>query len=206
MIFLGPVYALFRAHLQGRINHFPLIELIFYSLDKTILYLVLFFILRLVWKKWRHQKIQWRRELKLSGFVIYLLMLLFLTVFRDAYFPWQLQLHFHRPLSQINLRPLVETLKLTRGLSKLDFFYNFFGNILWFLPFGYGFCALSHRKASMGKVVASGCLFSICIESLQFLLYTGVSDIDDVIFNTLGATLGYGIYHLIHHRSQKGRA
>jgi glycopeptide antibiotics resistance protein len=39
-------------------------------------------------------------------------------------------------------------------------------------------------------------LFSISIETLQFLLETGVSDIDDVFFNTCGAILGYLIYRL----------
>lgn len=41
---------------------------------------------------------------------------------------------------------------------------------------------------------------SIGIETLQFLLMTGVSDIDDVFFNTCGAILGYLIYILFKKR------
>ncbi len=36
MIFLNPIYQFIVEHFATKINHFPLVELIFYSLDKTI--------------------------------------------------------------------------------------------------------------------------------------------------------------------------
>ncbi|WP_414626429.1 VanZ family protein [Lactobacillus delbrueckii] len=42
-----------------------------------------------------------------------------------------------------------------------------------------------------------GVLSSVTIEILQFLLMTGVSDIDDVFFNACGVLLGYGLYFLL---------
>lgn len=205
MIFLEPLYQFLKLHLQARINHFPLIELILYSLDKAILYLLLIFVGRWIWMKLiKKRKLNLKYEFKFFAFVFYLLMLLFLTVFRDAYFPWQLQFHLHRPLDQINLEPLVETMKLTRGLSKLDFVYNLFGNILWFIPFGFGSCALAQKPRTFFKITLSGLALSVSIELMQFFLFTGVSDIDDVIFNTLGTMIGYGCYHhLKHHQMAK---
>lgn len=204
MIFLGPLYRFLRLHLETRINHFPLIELILYSLDKTIFYLLLIFIGRLIWLKIiKKRKSNLIYELKFFGFAFYLLMLLFLTVFRDVYYPWQLQIRFDRPLQQINLVPLVETFKLTRGLSKLDFIYNLFGNILWFVPFGFGSCLLAKKKRSFLGVTFSGLALSVSIEIMQFFLFTGVSDIDDVLFNTLGTMIGYGLYQYGHHKKQK---
>ncbi|GAQ02491.1 antibiotic resistance protein VanZ [Companilactobacillus farciminis] len=41
-----------------------------------------------------------------------------------------------------------------------------------------------------------GAMISVSIEALQFVLNTGVTDIDDVIFNTLGAVVGYLLYFL----------
>lgn len=38
---------------------------------------------------------------------------------------------------------------------------------------------------------------SLFIETMQFGLNTGVSDIDDVFFNTIGAILGYLAYIFI---------
>jgi glycopeptide antibiotics resistance protein len=89
-----------------------------------------------------------------------------------------------------------ETWKLVYAPSRLDFFYNSFGNILCFVPFGILFPIVFSKKQSFVKTVLIGMLFSINIETLQFLLETGVSDIDDVFFNTCGAVLGYLIYRL----------
>ena len=45
------------------------------------------------------------------------------------------------------------------------------------------------------KVIAAGVGFSACIEILQ-LPFDRVTDIDDLILNSLGFLLGYGIYLL----------
>ena len=42
MIFLGPLYHLLAYLLADRVNHFPLIRLLVFSLDKTILYTLIF--------------------------------------------------------------------------------------------------------------------------------------------------------------------
>ena len=63
-----------------------------------------------------------------------------------------------------------------------------------FVPFGILFPIVFSKKQSFFKTILMGMLFSIVIETLQFLLSTGVSDIDDVFFNTCGAILGYLIY------------
>lgn len=200
MLFLGPLYQIVETHYATRINHFPLVRLVFLSLDKTILYLLIFFLLRAVWLRVGHRKIQWRHELGLFLFATYLILLLMLTVFRSAYWPWQLTWYWHRSFSVINFKPLVETFKLYFAQSRFDFWYQSVGNIGWFLPFGYGITALAKRRYHLGGVLVRGALFSLMIEALQFLLATGVSDIDDVIFNTIGAMCGYGLYRLWHHR------
>ena len=64
-------------------------------------------------------------------------------------------------------------------------FYNSLGNVLWFIPFGF-FISYSYSEKSMvGTILAGGCL-SVIIESLQFVLETGVSDIDDVFLMFAG--------------------
>ena len=101
---------------------------------------------------------------------------------------------WHRPLSQINIIPLVETFKLSKGQSLVDFFYNLYGNIVWFVPMGVFIPALTRKHLGFIRVVLIGALISTSIETLQFVLNTGVTDIDDVIFNTLGAAVGYLLY------------
>lgn len=67
--------------------------------------------------------------------------------------------------------------------------YNFIGNILLFIPFGF----LIRYKTSIFKtpaIVALAFLFSCSIETTQYVFLCGVTDIDDVLLNTLGAYIG----------------
>lgn len=52
-------------------------------------------------------------------------------------------------------------------------------------------------------IVIYGALISLSIETLQFFLATGVSDIDDVITNTIGAIVGYILYRAVHSITKK---
>jgi len=93
----------------------------------------------------------------------------------------------------INLVPLI-TLRWADLTTSLL-------NILLFVPFGFGlpFAATVRMK----QAVLAGALFSIGIELLQ--LFTGVvsgitfrvADVNDVLFNTLGATVGYALFRVM---------
>ncbi|MCI1894816.1 VanZ family protein [Lacticaseibacillus suilingensis] len=202
MLFLGPVYRYVQAQLEGRINHWPLVRLIMYSLDKTLLYLALFLLLRLGLKLLFHRRFDAWHEVKVILFSAYVILLLMLTVFRQWYYPWQLHFYWERPLSAINWTPLVNTFKLRLG-SQIDLWYQSFGNVLWFIPFGFGLPSLRRTKIAAWRVVGWGLLLSLAIESLQFVLASGVADIDDVIFNTIGTILGFGLWRLLSPRSRK---
>ncbi|GBG04599.1 VanZ family protein [Lactobacillus rodentium] len=203
MLFLQPLYNILTNSPASRINHFALLKLIFYSLDKTILYFLIFAFLRLCWLIFVRHRRSLFSETCVWIFAFYLILLMMLTTFRDTYFPWQWSLNLHRSFSDINLVFLKETWKLTRGASLLDFFYNSLGNIIWFIPFGALLPIVLQKKKCFALTTLLGFLLSVTIESFQFVLMTGVSDIDDVFFNVCGAILGYGIYVLVknfHHR------
>lgn len=131
-----------------------------------------------------------KREIWLWILVIYLILLLQITVFRFG-------LHWV-PLDvarTINMQPLV-TLKLLTPWAQ---FYNIVGNIVWFVPLGLALPQV-FKGCGFWRVLLLGALLSITIESLQYLFYTGISDIDDVIFNTLGAITGWillSVYRLL---------
>lgn len=194
MIFFQPLYDYLLKNFSWRINHFALIKLSLFGLDKTCLYFLLFVVLRVVWLLLAKRRPSPLQEAKLWLFVFYLLLLLMLTVFRQTYFPWQLVWHWDRSTNQINFRFLHETVKLVHGASLLDFFYNSAGNIAWFLPFGWLLPQLASRWQHWWMTVLLGLFLSIVIEGLQFLLMTGVSDIDDVFFNVCGCLLGYWLW------------
>lgn len=64
---------------------------------------------------------------------------------------------------------------------------NLFGNIALFLPVGW----VAHAwSGSVRTAALAGLAFSCGIEVAQFVLAAGYSDLDDVLFNSLGAFLG----------------
>lgn len=194
MLFLGQLYSFLAQRYATSINHFALIKLTLQALDKTVFYFLIFAVLRLVWLLLIRRRRSIKSEASVWLFAFYLILTLMLTTFRNSYFPWQLDFDFSRPLSDINLVFMKQTLKLIYAPSSLDFFYNSFGNVLFFIPFGILFPIVFSKKQSFLKTILTGMIFSIFIEILQFLLATGVSDIDDVFFNTCGAIVGYLLY------------
>ncbi|MGE5680338.1 MAG: VanZ family protein [Bacillota bacterium] len=90
----------------------------------------------------------------------------------------------------VNLIPLAI---LTPGDVKTSLL-----NVLLMIPFGFGLPFITDFR--MKRVVVSGALFSIIIEFLQ--LITGllanttfrIADINDLIFNTSGAAIGYLLF------------
>lgn len=77
--------------------------------------------------------------------------------------------------------------------SALPFVFNVIGNILMFMPIGFFLPLL--KNLSFPKTVLCGFVFSIVIELIQLPL-DRVSDVDDLILNTVGAMLGFGVYIL----------
>lgn len=198
MIFLGPVYAWLQTNYAERINHFPLIRLITYSVDKTILYLLIFAVLRALWLWRRRRPVRVGHELLILLFSGYVILLLFLTVFRNVYYPWQITMDWGRNWHEANFVILQETWKLRLGLSHFDFYYQSLGNIVWFIPFGMLLPLMLRPKHKAIHVVFWGMLLSMFIECMQFYMHTGIADIDDLIFNTTGALIGAVLYVILH--------
>lgn len=85
-------------------------------------------------------------------------------------------------LRQLRLEPLA-TFRNSRAWWGP--WLNFFGNLALFVPVG----AVAYR-GSIARATLAGTLFSLAIETAQYVLAAGFSDVDDVLFNTVGAFLG----------------
>ena len=68
------------------------------------------------------------------------------------------------------------------------------GNAVMFIPSGIILPALYRSLRRLGKAVSAGAALSLCIELLQLPVSSRATDIDDLILNTLGCAIGYGIY------------
>ena len=69
-------------------------------------------------------------------------------------------------------------------------------NVGMFAPIGF-LGAITFGYRNMLKVVAVGCTMSILVELAQLVGRRGVCNIDDVIHNTLGCAIGYGIFLIV---------
>ena len=70
-------------------------------------------------------------------------------------------------------------------------------NVLVFVPVGILLGSLLRGNGAWWKAILIGLGISVSIEVLQFILHRGFSEVDDVMHNTLGCMIGYGMYRLM---------
>ena len=130
-------------------------------------------------------------------FVIYLLFLLRMTVFRNGFTD-------SRVFSEgaLNLKPLEDLLSIANNDLSV-FIYLAVGNIVVFIPFGF-FIAWYEKNVNILVVTLWGFFLSLGIEVAQYVFGTGVTEIDDILLNTLGCAIG-GIIERLAYRAYKNR-
>ncbi|WP_151734863.1 VanZ family protein ['Paenibacillus yunnanensis' Narsing Rao et al. 2020] len=113
-----------------------------------------------------------------------------------------------RQLQWGNFAPLATISVSLRDLS-VHSLVNLAGNIALFIPFGIFTYYLSSGSMSGGRRISvSGILLralglSLVLECAQALLGIGTFDVDDLLLNTLGGLLGYGVWRLLPQHSKK---
>lgn len=79
--------------------------------------------------------------------------------------------------------------------------FDYLGNMAFFIPIGIvTYILLEHRRRAVGLVVVVGLTLSAVIETLQYVLALGHSDVSDLLFNTAGALVGAVIARLCGRR------
>ena len=113
---------------------------------------------------------------------IWLAVLLRLTVFRDDCFSNGLF------SGRIEWDAFAYYAKLVRVGYWRYFTYLFVGNLVWFMPVG---LIARIQGGRLWRAALWGFLLSLFVETGQFVLGSGISELDDLILNTVGAVLGY---------------
>jgi glycopeptide antibiotics resistance protein len=144
---------------------------------------------------WRHDLRDPRTWLGLAA-IVYLDLLLSLTFFPLPLPPYQLELAscrfiYLRPFSTIGPA-------LSQGLRSPEMQF-LIGNVLAFMPVGVLLPLLRRLRRELAAVLVAGFLLSLAIEIGQLAVSMVIgfpyrqADVDDVIANTLGAVVGYGL-------------
>ena len=99
------------------------------------------------------------------------------------------------PVRQIQPVPFDTVRKCLSGEKTLaGTLKNILGNFFIFVPLGI-ILPLTSEKATLKKCVLAGFSMSLCAETVQYIFRLGMSDIDDLIINTLGAFSGACFYY-----------
>lgn len=117
-------------------------------------------------------------------FAVYLILLFRITVFRSG---WSLAHLLEN--GKLNTMPFLDLIAVLKTSGFRRFIYLFVGNMIWFVPLG-GYLGVKRPKIPMSRICLTGFFLSLFIESCQYLLGTGVSELDDLILNTAGTWIG----------------
>ena len=149
----------------------------------------------------KNKRINIARESILFIFFVYFLFLLLLTIFKGGRIEFSNQFNSfmyreHGLLGIINIVPIKETINtfMHSETGMRNSLRNLIGNILVFMPLGFFIPLLFDKFNNLKKVLKVGCLSSLAIELSQLFVGSNVCDIDDVIYNTLGALAGFICY------------
>ena len=152
------------------------------------------------------KRVDWKREGQLL--LVYVCLV---VVARFTFFPFSKVNGEIQPLIfesakalpfRINVIPLVYLFDYP---DMRDILINVIGNTAMFIPLGIVWPSVYKGLDTHWKVISAGIGVSLCIEILQLLFYDRVSDIDDLLLNSLGFIIGYLLYLLAKQVSKKMR-
>lgn len=143
-----------------------------------------------------------RYEIVVNLLFIYLLYLSQMTIF-----PLNIGIPIERNVSLIPFKTIMQFVPVlmknglmtnTGNLHLNAGAINIIGNIVVFIPVGILIPLISVRVRSFKVTVMLGFATSLAIEILQFLFARGRRmDVDDLILNTLGVSMGWGVFKVI---------
>lgn len=152
----------------------------------------------------RTRQFDWRRELQLI-----LVYICIIVVVRFTFCPFgkvngQIQPLVFDPSQmfpfRVNLVPFVYLLDYPDPREAV---LNFVGNTAMFIPLGVIWPLVFRELNTHRKVLVAGVCCSLCIELLQLPFFDRVSDVDDLILNSLGFTIGYLLYLMVKTAKKK---
>lgn len=119
------------------------------------------------------------RKGPLSLFVLYLLVLAYITIFSR---------HGQNSTAIFTSFTAIQEAIETRSFEPLK---HMLLNVLLFVPLGVLFPMMQPEKLnSLLRIIPVGAMLSVTIESIQLLLGLGQCDLEDIVANTLGAVIG----------------
>ena len=128
------------------------------------------------------------KKLKASKILLWSIFLIYTVIVLGATFIHRTPVMYEN----INLHIFSSYIKVWNRFSLLEL-RNIIFNILMFLPFGFVLHLLFKKCEKFYITYFLGLCMTISIEVLQLISKRGIFEIDDIINNTLGCMIGYGV-------------
>ena len=113
-------------------------------------------------------------------FGLYLLLLVYLMFFAEEWGRTMLEGDYRYNL--VPFREIRRYIAYRRQIGPWMVFWNLLGNVIGLLSFE----------------------LTLFIEVSQLILRVGSCDVDDMLLNTLGGCIGYGVYRIVFWKKEKG--
>ena len=140
-------------------------------------------------------------------FLIYSICMLFLLFGREPYHMYEG--YWQNLQWNINLIPFFTIRSQWHSFVRADYDIfsfagiNLIGNVIMFVPLGFFLPALHRRLRGYGRFLTSVIGIIAIIEVAQLVSLRGSLDVDDLILNIVGATIGYMVCHTVLRFSKK---
>lgn len=140
--------------------------------------------------------------------VLYILLLVELTLFDEKFHRngfniphWNREVFRNYVNHSLNLVPFSTItyyiVNLINGNTPpYIFMYNILGNLVALTPFAFFLPLLFRKQGKFKNFAVTIPVIVICIELLQFITLSGTCDVDDLILNSLGAYIMFGILRI----------
>ncbi|HBF4348173.1 TPA: glycopeptide resistance protein VanZ1 [Clostridioides difficile] len=122
-------------------------------------------------------------------FIVYIIILTWIILFKLQFDISSLET---MNLRSINLIPFAGSLIINNRVDISEIILN----VAIFVPFGIYVCMLKEEWSFIKKVIPIF-ITSLVFETLQYIFALGVSDITDLIGNTLGGIIGIAVFMLL---------
>lgn len=172
-----------------------------YLLQFVIIILIIFPFYLMIRKPWKRDR---TREIALAVFVLFMVGLLALAFQGEYRMPARMLAAARDRFvtgAGINFVPFrsIQAYFIHYGID--GFLVNFVGNIVMFMPWGFGLTLLWKKNQRLWVVALYSLGLTVMIESVQLFIGRSV-DVDDLILNFAGSLLGAGVCSILRKKFQ----
>ncbi len=136
------------------------------------------------------------RVLAWTIFTIYIIMLFYFMFFSERYGRTVIHSDYNYNLELFKEIKRFWNYREILGVESVVL--NLGGNVAGFIPFGIMIPFLSKKRRNFFLVTILTLEFSLLIEVTQLITKAGSFDVDDLLLNTLGGSIGYMVFGIVN--------